>query len=576
MSKSFFWVSTLLNRGVVTACLLLGWGVAVLSLFLAGWQGALLCGLVCLLFTVYLIVVSVNVGSTHHLAQLHKALGAANSEPADISMDLPRGANGMSGALIDDYRGFIRVLKETLEKQQHVNMQIAYIGADARKLATQARQDTQQQEQVSEQIFHSNERVTKAIDGLSERASSVTELNTRHLESARNSLTGLSSALDNINVAVDAMVGFEATVGELTSSSESIRELLTTVQSFAAQTNLLALNAAIEAARAGEQGRGFAVVADEVRTLAGKVDAATSQIDQLLEAMASAVQSASDGSALAISNTQQAQGSVDEATSQFKSMVSEFTSAHADLVHVSNAAEELSQINEESREHSATIRDLGKRIHDELETSFGHANAMSEFSNSAVRDYVRIKIGAGVIEPVVTLLADRKRYLESLLEDLASEGVDVFDRNYQPVPESVNPKQYTTAWDSVLRDRLQATMDDWTDSTKHPGFLYCLPVDDEGYVSVNRSALSKPPTGNPEVDVQQSRYRYIALDAKRVESNRAIKDISLTTFTVLNGDIAFSVSSPLIVNGKRWGTVSIGVTPQAFGVNINDVMNMAG
>lgn len=170
-----------------------------------------------------------------------------------------------------------------------------------------------------------------------------------------HSLTGLRSLVGNVQENAQA-------IERLASETDTIDRVLTVIRSIAGQTNLLALNAAIEAARAGEQGRGFAVVADEVRSLAQRTGAATGEIQQLIASLQQAAQQSLQ--------TIQAQVTHAETTA---SQAESADAAMQDIVHaISKIREMAEQIAQATAQQSATVSEI--RHHSERIYQLGDAN----------------------------------------------------------------------------------------------------------------------------------------------------------------------------------------------------------
>jgi len=211
--------------------------------------------------------------------------------------------------------------------------------------------------------------VASAMHEMSATAHEVANLAGSTAQGAQESLEALTSANQLFQNTVEAFkavsVEFNHTsqgVKEVAQSSQKINGIIDVIQAIAEQTNLLALNAAIEAARAGEQGRGFAVVADEVRSLAARTHSSTDEIKNLIHALqqqvSAAVQQIHTNTAKVTSTLQEAESSYEKL-----SLATAGISTIADnAFQVASAAEEQNQVSEEINRNITAIDDATKAL----------------------------------------------------------------------------------------------------------------------------------------------------------------------------------------------------------------------
>ncbi len=262
--------------------------------------------------------------------------------------------------------------------------QVANAAEQASATAAQAQEGINRQNSEIEQVATAINEMSATVHEVAQNTASAAELTQTADSEANNGRTVVSQTIDSINQLAGEMQSSSEVIQDLETQSESIGTVLDVIRGIAEQTNLLALNAAIEAARAGEQGRGFAVVADEVRTLASRTQESTEEINDMIGKLQAGARNAVAAMTQGTAQTDKSVEQAVQAGAALDQISTAVSTIHDMNTQIASAAEEQSSVSEEINRNIVNIRDIAESTVEGASQTAQSSAAMSQVASELI------------------------------------------------------------------------------------------------------------------------------------------------------------------------------------------------
>ena len=289
------------------------------------------------------------------MGTMTKDMVALSSGDGDLTKRLPDKSKDETGVMAHSFNQFISTISDLViavkEKGANIDNISSEVLSVSQQVKTVASNQSESIDQVSvafnEMVATSNEVATNCS-----QAANAADDSQEQVVNGRNNITETVNLVQNLQ---EVLSDCNHAMESLTEESSNITSILDTIKGIAEQTNLLALNAAIEAARAGEQGRGFAVVADEVRTLAQKTAESTGEIDQLLSGLQKSTQDVSNKISGSITHSEKTVLATQQTQAVFESIEQSVSTIRNMTTQIATAAEQQTSVAEDINRNVVSI-----------------------------------------------------------------------------------------------------------------------------------------------------------------------------------------------------------------------------
>jgi methyl-accepting chemotaxis protein len=286
------------------------------------------------------------------------------------------------GQLSSSFNRFVSQIQKLVVEVSSSTDQLATSASQLKSTSSSITKVSHDQQEDVIQATSAIEEINTTVLQISDNASTASTAATEARDETNRGQQVVEQTIHSINQLASDVTKVSSIIKTLEQDSDNIGKILDVIRSIADQTNLLALNAAIEAARAGEQGRGFAVVADEVRTLAGRTQASTQEIQQMIEQLQQGTESASSAMNKSQAQTQEVVSLAQEAGKALDKITSSVAAITDMNYQIAASSEEQSAVSREIKKNMDNVNSASAQMTSEMSQSNTAAEKLALMANN--------------------------------------------------------------------------------------------------------------------------------------------------------------------------------------------------
>ena len=406
---------------------------------------------------------------------------------------------------------------------------------------------------------------TKLASSMEEARSSASHTRAILSTSADTVAKTLAGAVENMQTLSSSVINFSSSLEKVTETIKLVRDASATINEIARETQLVALNASIEAARLGDAGKGFAVIGNAVKALADQISAAAKQNETSLTALQGTL---ADLTRMTKSSATTAEAAIEasahatESTRTIQSLVSTVEELADRIDSMSDPVQQNISGSVRVRDHLRSLVAMTKASQEKLDAAGGRSQTILDISEEFI-----LFIAQSGIEtpdtPLIEICKHKAGEIAAMFEEAIGRGAigmgDLFDDHYKPVPGS-DPEQMLTRFTAFTDRELPAIQEPVL--KLHERIVFCAAVDRNGYLPTHNLVYSKPQGDDPVWNAANCRNHRIFKDRTGLSAGRNTRPFLLQTYRRDMGGGNFvlmkDISAPITVNGRHWGGLRIG------------------